>query len=363
MSDGFPDNDRDLNARLDQAVPPHTRTLGKPDTDPLTRLAQRLAQGPDVLFSEPALDRIETRLNAQMDTMALYSTSSVPRRRRVRFGRLARQAAAAALVLILVIATVTQAAAATLPGDRLYPVKRAVEDIRMTLVTKDGEAALRLMLAERRVNEFEALLERGRVYPRALEEANDEMSRALDLVSAGNGDWADVDLRFRSLMVRETFLLDQATRRANTAEQVHLDAVAASMVMIEQRIETLDPELPLAIPDISPTLAPTRLSTTPPTAYASLTPTYTLTLTATATPSVTPTPTFTPSPTMSPTASPTVMPMRHTPTSAGGPGSDAGAGPNSNPTPAQGGESPSEGGNPEGGSSGQDGSPPQGKGK
>lgn len=346
MNDRFPDNDPDLNARLDQAVPPHTRSVGKPDADPLTRLAQRLAQGPDVLFSDTALDRIEARLNTQMDTMALYSTPPTAQRRQVRLGRLVRYAAAAALILLLVVSTVTQASAAALPGDRLYPIKRAVEEIRIALVTQDGEAALRLTLAGRRIDEFEALLEQNRVYPRALEEANDQMERALDLLVAGHGDWADVDLGFRSLVARDTFLLDQAAPRADAPERVRLDAAANTVVVIQQRIETLNPALPPATPNTSPTLMPT----VPPTASPSPT------LTITATPSMTQIPTLTSSP------SPTAISTRRAPTSTGSPGGDAGGSPNGNPTPVQGGVTPGEGEKPKDPGSGQGENPSQGKG-
>ncbi|MBI5960459.1 MAG: hypothetical protein HY866_17085 [Chloroflexi bacterium] len=359
MNDGFLDNDRELNARLDRAVPPHTRTLGETDTDPLTRLAQRLAQGPDVLFSDTALDRIETRLNAQMDTISLYSTSSTPRRRRIRFGRLARQAVAAALALLVVMTTVTQTTAAALPGDRLYPIKRAVEEIHITLVTKDGEAALRLRLAERRIGEFEALLERDRVYPRALEEANEEMSRALDLLTAGHGDWMDVDLQFHSLMIRDTFLLDQAMRHPiGATEQIRLNAVTERVVEIQQQIEILHPAFPPVIPEPLPTPMSTVLPTISPTMTPP--PTDTPTLTVTATPSVTPTPTLTSSPIL--TVSPAVS-THHAPTGTGGSGGNTGGPPNDNPTPAQGGENPSQGEKSEETGSGQGVNPSQGNGK
>jgi hypothetical protein len=363
MSDGFLDNDPDLNARLDQAVPPHTRTLGKPDADPLIHLAQRVAQGPDVLFSNAALDRIEARLNAQMDTMALYSASPTTQRRRIRFGRLVRYAAAAVLTLFLIMTMVTQAAAAALPGDQLYPVKRAVEKIRITLVAKDKEASLRLTLAERRIDEFEALLEQDRVYPRALEEANDEMGRALDLLAAGHGDWADVDLEFRSLIVRDTFLLDQAALRADAAERVRLDEAANRVAVIQQHIETLNPVLPPVTPNTLPTPVSTMLPTVFPTASPS--PTDTPTLTVTATPSMTQTPTLTPSPspTASPTTSPTPMSTRQVPMSTSSPSGDGGGPPNGNPTPAQGNMDPGEGERPAETGSGQGGNPSPGKGK
>jgi hypothetical protein len=71
-------------------------------------------------------------------------------------------------ILLMVAAALTSmggvvlAADEALPGDRLYPIKLAVEDTRLVILSDAGDAKLHLELAERRLAEIEALVDQGR---------------------------------------------------------------------------------------------------------------------------------------------------------------------------------------------------------
>jgi hypothetical protein len=104
-----------------------------------------------------------------------------PRRGRFSFPLFLRPALAAAAILVLVLAGTTSAAASSLPGDALYSVKRANEDVQVAL-TFDRLSRLRLLsnLADRRLGELaEVALQR----PSAAQTATRQYADALDRVA------------------------------------------------------------------------------------------------------------------------------------------------------------------------------------
>jgi hypothetical protein len=305
---------------LDQALPPGSSEISPVNGDPLVGAARRLAEGPDLKLSDAALDRIEARLRAR--TVELHTapktrpnTSPRPVRRPIRTARVWRYALVASLVLVLVITSVTRASAQSLPGDRLYSVKRALEDGRLALVTTNGEPKLRISLAERRTGEFEGLLDRNRVYPRSLEEANSQINRALDLLAQGHGDWKALQPRIIDLVHEQDTLLTRALPLASVETQTRLQVVADQNRLIINRVSqpTILPPAnttPLPIPTVTATdraataTATARAATATPTVMPP-SPTNTAQPTPTATTTPTPTSTRTPVPSRTPTPSST----------------------------------------------------------
>ena len=84
-----------------------------------------------------------------------------PARRGFTFALVLRPALAAAAILVLVVAGATSAAASSLPGDALYAVKRATEDVRLAL-TFDDVARTQLLseLTDRRLEELAEIAKR-----------------------------------------------------------------------------------------------------------------------------------------------------------------------------------------------------------
>jgi hypothetical protein len=97
---------------------------------------------------------------------------------RFSFPAMLRPALAAAAILVLVTAGATSAAASSLPGDPLYAVKRASEDVRLAL-TFDDVARTRL-LAELTDRRLEELAEIAKNRPSSAPTATQEYADAVD---------------------------------------------------------------------------------------------------------------------------------------------------------------------------------------
>jgi hypothetical protein len=105
-----------------------------------------------------------------------------PRPSRWSIQALLRPALGAAATLVLVLAGATSAAASSLPGDALYPVKRASEDVRLAL-TFDAFARTQLLseLTDRRIEELaEIAKRRPSLAPTATEEYAEAVERFAD---------------------------------------------------------------------------------------------------------------------------------------------------------------------------------------
>ena len=131
-----------------------------------------LAPGRQRFLAEAAQLRAESRGKPQW---------LLPRRQFL--GGAMRLAAALAVIAILfgVVAGATQAAAGSLPGQPLYGVKLATEQIRLALAGQPGNrAAVQQSLAEERLDEIVALLERKQtVGPSVSTRATRQMEQAL----------------------------------------------------------------------------------------------------------------------------------------------------------------------------------------
>jgi hypothetical protein len=101
---------------------------------------------------------------------------------RLSFPALLRPALGVAAALVLVLAGATSAAASSIPGDALYGVKRATEDVRLAL-TFDAEARTQLLseMTDRRLEELaEIAKRRPSSAPTATQEYADAVERFAD---------------------------------------------------------------------------------------------------------------------------------------------------------------------------------------
>lgn len=278
--------------------------------------------------------------------------------------RLLRYAVAACLVIALVLTSAGAARASddSVPGDVLYPLKRLIEQVRLSLVSTENEPDLRLELAERRLDEFETLLEHNKVDLNVLEDASTHLDRAMQLADEGHGNPVLISQQAAALAQQKYTLIQQAMVmvEAETQQQLNDWVAETTAETVENVPATVEDETvitlsPLATFTATPTLEPSAtasLTTTPtasPTGTPSRTPTPTLTATPlptfTAYPSATLKPVVVPTtiPQIQPTAIPDTGPTRTPP----GHGEDPGLGDN---PPGQGGDNPGVGndGNPPG---------------
>ena len=204
-----------------------------------------------------------------------------------------------------------------LPGDALYPLKRGLETIRLTISMNDAEdARLYLAFASARLEEVAILLEQNR--PEHVETALatylTQFHKALTFLDANRGlPFEERSALADSVIAAQAHhkeqlaaLLNQAPETAQPALQ---RALAASQAALDQALETIgeEPGEPTEGPEHqtpwpTPSAWPTALPT--PTAW----PTPPERPTARPTPTPWPTPTAWPTPPEHPTAHPTPWP-------------------------------------------------------
>jgi hypothetical protein len=128
-------------------------------------------------------------------------------------------ALAALLIVFGMVFGAGQAAADSLPGEALYGVKLAIEEIRQTLTTNpEARAALDRGLVERRLGEVQELLEQGRdIDGPVVDRVAQQAQAALDSALALGGE-----------------LEDQALQQLDEALQLRLKQVTATQARLPQ---------------------------------------------------------------------------------------------------------------------------------
>lgn len=209
--------------------------------------------------------------------------------------RWAGSLAAAALAMVMISFTTLSVAAGSLPGDALYPLKRAAERARLAL-TANNESRARYLaqLAAQRRDEVARLLHEGRE-GQVLFEGR--------LEATAEGQWVIEGIP----VVFDANTLTSAQDAARWADN---PPATAEVLVIEARVtggrvvaERVLIATPVVLPTGAPNGRPTRTPTPAPSATASLTPTSTSTSA--------PSPTLTSAPTDEPTADePSARPER-----------------------------------------------------
>ncbi len=173
--------------------------------EPLLALALRVnvtlaPEKPDAQFVRNAKLRILNRVKAS--TPSNSAIKPKPRRaRRIYFHRRRWSTVIAGVVIAAMLfgsgIGLKQASASALPGDTLYPVKRAGEEIQLAFsFTPDGDVALIYEFAESRLEEAQTLSEEGRFddIGIALEGFEDAMSKLEEIALEGEIGTSNLDL-------------------------------------------------------------------------------------------------------------------------------------------------------------------------
>jgi hypothetical protein len=133
------------------------------------------------LLERPVMrEQFRKELRGRLMSEAVVALAHRPSR--FSFPALLRPALAAAAILVLVLAGATSAAASSLPGDALYGVKRASEDVRLALTFGDvARTELLSELTDRRLEELAELAKRRpSSAPTATQEYADAVERFAD---------------------------------------------------------------------------------------------------------------------------------------------------------------------------------------
>ena len=127
----------------------------------------------DILRSsdEPTPPDVKERVRVRVLASAALTSSPG------RAGRIRRAAATFAAVVLLCTAGVGVASTRSLPGGTFYPVKRALEQLRLIIAPAEGQADVYVDIADERMREIERLLNAG-ASARALNQAVDGFADA-----------------------------------------------------------------------------------------------------------------------------------------------------------------------------------------
>jgi hypothetical protein len=201
--------------------------------EPLLSLAARL-QGAQSLraspeFKERALLRLRSQAAAPTSQPVLKRRKpSLPRSKyRIQPGLAFRWAATALVILVIAFMGTLAASARALPGDLLYPVKRAQEQVRLTLTTDVVEqAGLHLEYANRRIAEAAVLIERGQ-------------TQALDQVLAD----------YQQRLTSEGILLQSTGEQPSNQQAELASQILEEMNGLENQLNALSSQAPPAAQD------------------------------------------------------------------------------------------------------------------
>ena len=130
------------------------------------------------LLERPVMrEQFRTELRSRL--MSEAAVVLAPRPSRFSFPMILRPALGVAAVMVLVVAGATSAAASSLPGDPLYAVKRAGEDVQVALTFDDvARTQLLSQLTDRRLAELaEIAKQRPGSAPTATQEYADAVER------------------------------------------------------------------------------------------------------------------------------------------------------------------------------------------
>ena len=207
------------------------------------------------LRSAPARPALTAARRQALENRVLARVTSprvarpLPKRPRAFTWPLARRgwawAVAVVAVFVALATTAVSASAASLPGDLLYPVKRLTEQVEVTLTPPTDQAALHAEFAQRRLNEFVSLMDRGAVHPDLLTEMSAEMNYTLDNTGELSPDQQAVLLTtVDQLDNQQVQVIKSVVDKAPAAAQTQLDDVlakgAARRAEVKRRLEKVD---------------------------------------------------------------------------------------------------------------------------
>ena len=159
---------------------------------PLLHMAIGLRDSPRPIMSDTSVARLERTVIAHAVRLATRRATRQPAKKSIwrplLAGRALRMGATLVLVVIIGSGAGTVAAASeSLPGEPLYPVKRGIESVRLSLASEERRPELLANLVRERLEEVEELLEQREVTLMAVEELVTAADMAVDSLD-GNSD-------------------------------------------------------------------------------------------------------------------------------------------------------------------------------
>jgi hypothetical protein len=223
-----------------QQQPDYLNVTDGEAVEPFIEVVNRLHNAPRPTLNAATKARLESKI---FDVKVVsFKRDSM---RRLMF----RAVAAVLIAVIFVSGGTAWASEDALPGETLYPVKRFVEDTRLTLATsQNAEIELRTEFAQRRLDEFKQLLAKGDVNLDIMQDVNHEIGQLQRLSSS---DASRLDLI--SLTQAQQSLLTEAQQirpQNNTISMLTTDVEARLTGLRLPDLSVCDFEYWTAQPDL-----------------------------------------------------------------------------------------------------------------
>ncbi len=223
----------------------------------LLELAERVQAAPAIPLPDDKRRALETRLlrrAAQLRSKPV-NRAAAPRRP-LLWRRSFALALASVIAVALLLGTTVSASAASVPGDVLYPVKRATEQVRLAF-TPDGQLAeLHLEFAQQRLQELNVLQERGEVSEELLTEISNETQLVLERVpTLPQEKQQTVLVALTDFQDQQVKVLEVMASSARGEAQTKVMKALADSAAKQQQAKAL---LATATPDATPVLSSTQ---------------------------------------------------------------------------------------------------------
>jgi hypothetical protein len=146
----------------------------------LLKLAKRIQVAPRVSLPDDKRRVLEARLLKQAKQLPSKPVSRPTVSHWPHWRQSVALLMASIMALVLLMGTAISVSAASVPGDFLYPLKRATEQVRLAVTPTEQQTELHLEFAQERLQELSVLQARGEVSEDLLAEISDETTLVLE---------------------------------------------------------------------------------------------------------------------------------------------------------------------------------------
>jgi hypothetical protein len=226
----------------------------------LLELAARIQAAPAITLPDDKRRALEARMLKRAAQLRSKPTSRPVAPRHPLWRRNIALALASVIAFILLLGSAVGASAASVPGDFLYPVKRATEQVRLAVTPAEQQVELHLEFARQRLQELTVLQERGEVSADLLAEISSETELVLERApSLPQEKEHGVLLSLTDLQDQQLAVLAVMASSTQGEEQTKVRNAQADSASKRQKAKVL---LAGAAPDPEP--EPTAVHGTPP---------------------------------------------------------------------------------------------------
>jgi hypothetical protein len=210
----------------------------------LLRFAAALHELPKIALTTASKEKLRQQMLSRFDARPVNKPALRSNRQLIRW---LRPAIAVAFTLIVIFSSgvsLIQAASSAIPGDTLYGVKRAVEDVQLSLADSQSRVGTLEAMANTRLNEITVLVSRRSVLPDpVLNDVSASVNQALN--AEPNAEKKD------DLLKKAADVMDQAEKAGsiNTATEAKVMAAIKS----NPSFPTQETPGPIATPTLTPT--------------------------------------------------------------------------------------------------------------